>query len=485
MEKRSLVSIALIALGPAVALPAFAADIPVKALPAPVAYDWTGFYAGANLGYGLARNHSNETLTFPNGTQFSGEPFTLAPGGAVGGFQAGANWQTGRLVLGVEGDWQWSGQKTSVCIQTCSIGTGPLNMELAVAQDIRWLATLRGRVGYADGAFLWYVTGGGAEGDVRMDYAEGGRPVLASFNHTMTGWTAGAGVETTLGGNWTGRLEYLFVDLGMARDAYLAEFNNTQAVQANVRDHIVRLGLNYRFGEGAYASAAPLAAPAVAHDWRGFYAGATAGYGLGRDKDHENLSFLPMFPALTAQSFDQAPEGAPVGVQAGYNWQMGHWVAGLEGDWQWVNQHDVISITMGTPPSNLNQEGFTLDQRLRWLATFRGRIGYARNDWLWYLTGGAAMGSVEENDVLTVNFPTTVAATFRHTNGGWTLGGGVEKALGANWTAKLEYLYADLGTVTDAFAYPIPPSGAETETVHQRVTDHLVRLGVNYRFGGL
>jgi outer membrane immunogenic protein len=485
MEKPHFVSIALIALGLAVALPAFAADMPVKAPAALVAYDWTGFYAGGNVGYGVARDHSNETLTFPNGTQFSGEPFTLAPGGAVGGGQIGANWQSGRLVVGVEGDWQWSDQKDSVCIQTCSVGTGALNQALTVEQEIKWLATLRGRVGYADG-FLWYVTGGGAWGRVDdTDVAGAGTrpPIAATFSRVLGGWTAGGGVETAITGHWTAKLEYLYVDLGSTSDAFTSFFNNTQAVQANVHDHIVRLGVNYRFGggDGPYASAAPVyAAQDAGHDWRGFYIGANAGYGLGRDKGNEVLPVPPIFPAFTAQTFTQAPAGWPVGGQAGYNWQRGNWVAGLEGDWDWTNQHDVISITMGTPSSNLNHMGLTLDQRLRWLSTLRGRVGYDRGGWLWYVTGGAAFGSVVENDVLTINFPTITTAGFSHTKAGWTLGAGVEKTLVGNWTAKFEYLYADLGSTNDAIAV-----STAIDTVHQNVTEHLVRLGVNYRFSGL
>jgi outer membrane immunogenic protein len=152
-------------------------------------------------------------------------------------------------------------------------------------------------------------------------------------------------------------------------------------------------------------------------------------------------------------------------------------VAGLEGDWQWTNQRDSISITMGTPSSNLNKLGLTIDETLNWLATFRGRIGYDREDWLWYVTGGGAFGGITENDMLTVVAP-TVGANFSHTLGGWTAGAGVEKAIAGHWTAKLEYLYVNLGAMTDTI---VDAPGA-VETIHQSVSDQIVRLGLNYRF---
>ena len=189
MKKFLAIGVAVFALAPIG--PLSAADLPVKAVPAPpTPYDWTGFYAGGNVGYGAGSGHSGETLTFPNGTQFSGETFTLTPAGALGGLQAGGNVQRGNWVMGVEGDWQWSGQKASVCIQSCSVGTGPLNEALTVGQEITWLATLRGRLGYADGAYLWYVTGGGALGHVEFNYVAALPTVTAGFDHTRGGWTS-------------------------------------------------------------------------------------------------------------------------------------------------------------------------------------------------------------------------------------------------------------------------------------------------------
>jgi outer membrane immunogenic protein len=465
---------------------AMAADMPVKAplTPAAQIYDWSGFYVGGNIGYGVARDRGTDTYLFPDGTLFAGEAVTQAPAGAVGGGQIGANWQTGRWVLGLEGDWQGTGQKDSICVQTCSPNVGQLNYGVAISQRIDWLATLRGRLGYADGGFLWYMTAGGAWGSVTSTDIGLAGPLTfpANFSHSPGGWTVGAGVETALGGNWTAKLEYLYVDLGSTTDSFVASnFTNIENVHADVRDNIVRAGLNYRFG----GSSAPLASLDVtapsATSWTGFYVGGNAGYGFGHETGNESFpfSFMGFSGFFSAQSFSLAPAGAAAGLQAGYNWQSGNWVAGLEGDWDWTHQTDSISISGGTPATNINGGGLTIAPTLQWLATLRGRLGYTRDSWLWYVTGGGAWGGLAEADSLSLS-PTTVPASFTHALGGWTAGVGVEKDLGGHWSAKLEYLYIDLGQVTDAISITFPPT--VTDTINQHVTDHLIRGGVNYRF---
>jgi outer membrane immunogenic protein len=467
--------LALTAAAVLAASPALAADMAVKAPRAPAVqvYDWSGFYIGGNIGYGIGRNRGTDTLLFPDGTVFASEIITQAPAGFIGGGQMGANWQTGRWVLGVEGDWQSADEKNSICVQTCSANIGVLNYSVALSQRIDWLSTLRGRLGYADGGFLWYVTGGGAWGDVTSSDVGSNGPLNfpAGFSHLLGGWSLGAGVETALAGNWTAKLEYLYVDLGSTTDSFVASnFNNVEIVNTSVRDNIVRLGLNYRWG-GTRDPVTPVyvQAPSGAN-WTGFYFGGNAGYGVGHETGNE------IFPVFTAQSFSLAPAGPAAGLQAGYNWQSGNWVTGLEGDWDWTRQTDSISISGGTPASNVNKDGLTIAPTLQWLATLRGRFGYTHDTWLWYVTGGGAWGSLAEADSLSLN-PSTVPASFAHTLGGWTVGAGVEKDLGGHWSAKLEYLYIDLGRVTDAISI-----ATLTDTISQHVADHLMRVGLNYRF---
>lgn len=466
---------------------ATAADMALKAPTSPASplYDWSGFYIGGNIGYGIGRNRGTDTLLFPDGTVFASELITQAPAGALGGGQIGANWQTGHFVLGVEGDWQWADQKDFICIQTCSANLGALNTSVTIAQRIDWLSTLRGRLGYADGGLLFYLTGGGAWGGVRSTDIGFNGPLAfpAGFSHSAAGWSLGGGVETALVGNWTAKLEYLYVDLGQTTDSFVAsQFNNVEIVNTGVRDNIVRAGINYRWG-GSPDPVAPVYVKApTAANWSGLYVGGNAGYGVGHETGNEILPFSVMgFSGdFTKQSFSLAPAGPAAGLQAGYNWQSGNWVAGLEGDWDWTHQTDSISISGGTPASNANKDGLTIAPTMQWLATLRGRLGYAHDTWLWYVTSGGAWAGLAEADALSLN-PNTVPANFTHTLSGWTAGAGVEKNLGGHWSAKLEYLYVDLGHVTDAITITSAPITA-TDTISQRVADQLIRAGVNYKF---
>jgi outer membrane immunogenic protein len=196
---------------------AFAADLPVKAAPfspAPVA-NWTGFYAGVNVGGGWA--NTNDGLGSGDLT------------GVIGGGQLGYNWQVGQFVLGVEGDFQGSTQKKSDTL-------GPISVE----QKLPWLATLRGRLGYAPGPLLFYVTGGAAWVNYEVSGSAAG--LTASDNATQSAWTVGGGVEWMFLPHWSTKVEYLYVDTG---DKDVTLFGTT--VNGRAKDNIVRAGLNYHF----------------------------------------------------------------------------------------------------------------------------------------------------------------------------------------------------------------------------------------------
>ena len=123
------------------------------------------------------------------------------PKGFLVGGTLGYNYQTGSFVWGLEGDIAWSDVKGSVA---CGLG---LTCETAN----RWLGTARGRLGYAFDRLLPYITGGGAFGNVRASINPG--PIVSATN-TRIGWTVGAGLEYAFLGNWTAKIEYLYVDLG-------------------------------------------------------------------------------------------------------------------------------------------------------------------------------------------------------------------------------------------------------------------------------
>jgi outer membrane immunogenic protein len=205
------------------------------------------------------------------------------------------------------------------------------------------------------------------------------------------------------------------------------------------------------------------------------------------------------------------------GGQIGYNYQINPtWVVSLEGDLQWSGQKDSRSQSASSSgnsgfclievqgicevPARLEESATadsTLEARLRWFSTVRGRAGVLITPTLLlYGTGGLAFGGVKVSGSGTATDSATGCVTFRvdfcHTESvtsafafsqsktkfGWTLGGGVEAALAANWSLKAEYLYMDLGSVSGS----VPDNFGGTVSWDTGFTDHIVRVGLNYRF---
>jgi len=152
---------------------------------------------------------------------------------------------------------------------------------------------------------------------------------------------------------------------------------------------------------------------------------------------------------------------------------------GAEADWQWSNQSNTVCVAGCSSNFGFTvMSALTVEQKIHWLTTLRGRVGYVQNDWLLYATGGPAWGRTAENAVLQLGGG-VIAGSFNHTKSGFAVGAGSESKVVGNWTAKLEYLYVDLGTVTDTFS-TTPAVVVQTVTV--RVQEHVFRAGLNYAF---
>lgn len=180
--------------------------------------------------------------------------------------------------------------------------------------------------------------------------------------------------------------------------------------------------------------AMPTKAPAYVsqmYNWTGAYVGINGGYGFRGSN---------------------GADGWMVGGTVGYNWQSGGpLVWGIEGDLDWSRMRG-------------SDTAFT-ETRNNWLGTVRGRLGYAMGptgSWMPYVTGGVAFGDIENS--------VTGFGSARDTKAGWALGGGIEAALSGPWTAKVEYLYVDLG------------NGPTVGGVGSNFHTNIVRAGLNYRF---
>ena len=197
--------------------------------------------------------------------------------------------------------------------------------------------------------------------------------------------------------------------------------------------------------------AMPTKAPAYVapyYNWTGFYAGINGGGGFGSSEWTS--------PAGTAKA---DTSGGLVGGTLGYNYQMGRWVFGLEGDIDY-------STIKGDTSTGICVGGIC-ETKNSWLGTARGRIGYAFNRVLPYVTAGGAFGDVKMT-------PAGLGSET-DTQAGWTAGGGVEVGVSGPWTAKVEYLYVDLGKANCSVA----TCGASTDV---DFTANVVRAGINYRF---
>jgi outer membrane immunogenic protein len=226
MKKLILVSAAVSALA---ATPVFAADLPVRARPAPPvavapAYDWTGFYVGASLGGRWSDvTWTTTSPSFPGsliGNSANLDSSTVRAGGYVGyNWQFAPNW-----LVGIEGDIAWGDSDKSLAgFPGLCFAAGCGNFDTIKVRE-RWDASLRGRLGFlATPTFLIYATGGAAWQDTEVSANCLGTAINASYcaiavgnsvSTTKSGWTVGGGVETILWTNWLARLEYRFADYG-------------------------------------------------------------------------------------------------------------------------------------------------------------------------------------------------------------------------------------------------------------------------------
>jgi outer membrane immunogenic protein len=265
-------------------------------------------------------------------------------------------------------------------------------------------------------------------------------------------------------------------------------------------------------------------APIPVSPWSGWYVGVNLGYSWGNSDS--TFGFAETSGAVRATSGDSfSLNGVLGGGQIGYNWQVNTWVFGLEADIQGTGQDGsgggvcpggallpaapfvvngacTRSKLGDTRPFDIAAFPVTsnLSQELDWFGTVRGRVGYTVTPTLlFYATGGLAYGRVDStlavNGIIIGGTDGTNPFTLTPVSGvfgssttkvGWTIGTGLEGLIAGNWTAKIEYLYIDLGTVSGSFVTPVVTAtgGQLVTSFSSHITDHILRVGVNYKFAG-
>ena len=515
---------------------------PIFKAPVLSAWSWAGPYIGANIGYSVGKSKTDAVFSdFTTGAPLLATGSTDNLNGMIGGIQGGYNWQWGNWVGGIEADIQISGQGATpsylcpgaVCNPGIADFAAPVTATFDQGHKLDSFGTLRGRFGTTiTPDVLVYATGGLAVGSIRSTVrlagvgfdADGNPGAVSNAVSVLTqkaGWTAGAGLEGRLFGNVTGKIEYLYMDFGTISTSVTNPFNATPVTlssNSRITDNIVRVGLNYKLdpARGVYDVLAGIGAPSVYQalpykapvaygtpiesqwTWAGFYVGGTIGYGWGKSNTDTVFSDPATAGQLFATNGSRKLEGAIGGAQGGYNWVAGNMLAGVEADLNYSGQRarmragcpgevcNPALVGVASDPSvlALSDQG----QKLEWFATLRGRLGATVTPGaLAYVTGGLAVGEIMTAGTV-FGFdgdgnPVNTIVSSHNTKAGWTVGGGIEGRLAGNWTARLEYLYLDLGTVSTV---PTPAANATVATAfNSRVTDNIVRAGLNYKFDTL
>jgi outer membrane immunogenic protein len=222
---------------------------------------------------------------------------------------------------------------------------------------------------------------------------------------------------------------------------------------------------------------APIPFVAPIYNWTGFYLGLNAGGSWGR----QDNALVTVPGGATLFSNSDKLNGFIGGGQIGYNWQTDHWVFGIEADFQGSAQKADGGFVLAPIVGAAAFPGLTVayTDKLEWFGTVRGRVGYAFDRWLPYITGGWAYGHGNISGTGTTTPAGTVLAfSASQDYSGWTVGGGVEWAFMDHWSAKAEYLYINFGNGPTVTA-----NGAGTlAIVSGKMTDNIARLGINYKF---
>jgi outer membrane immunogenic protein len=219
-----------------------------------------------------------------------------------------------------------------------------------------------------------------------------------------------------------------------------------------------------------YTKAPPMVA--AVYDWSGFYIGANGGWGTSRNCwTNTAVGGVPFAP--TSEGCHDA-DGGTIGGQVGYRWQAGNWVFGLEAQGNWADFNGSnVSLLFGVPTTNRSKiDAFGL---------FTGQVGYAANNVLFYVKGGAAVTDNRYEGVLAG----TVLDRAEETRWGGTIGAGVEYAFAPNWSFGVEYNHLFMGTQNYNFQGVGPLAGIGTTRSDDVKQDaDLVTARINYRFGG-
>src|SRR6202051_4240119 len=221
-----------------------------------------------------------------------------------------------------------------------------------------------------------------------------------------------------------------------------------------------------------YTKAPPLVAPI--YDWSGFYIGLNGGGGSSHNCWYVSNSLGVPVPAAPSEGCHDATGGL-VGGQIGYRWQMTNWVFGLEAQGDWAN----LKGSNSSPPGTFGGLPFSNQTKIDAIGLFTGQVGYAWNNVLWYVKGGAAVADNKYSSFFTASG--VVFNQTTETRWGGTVGTGIEIGFAPNWSVGFEYDHLFMGNPNVTF--PVSAIAVtRSDNIRQDVDMGTIRI--NYRFGG-
>jgi outer membrane immunogenic protein len=253
--------------------------------------------------------------------------------------------------------------------------------------------------------------------------------------------------------------------------------------------------------------ARPLAAPVAVTNWTGCYVGGAVGNSWGHSSGYSTTAastagIVPPGSAISLAAVGQLSNGFDMtgvtgGFYGGCNYQFGVWVVGAEGDWM-ANNKEGQAFWVNGPSTGLLTPGLGIASggiwslKERWYATARGRLGYAVDKWLFFVTGGGAWVKLDSAEFFTSivgggasSGPLATANLQSDRRSGWTVGGGFEYALKYGWSIRSEYLYIKIPSYTTF----TPGQGNGTlltlapTNLNVDLNNHIWRAGLTYQFG--
>jgi outer membrane immunogenic protein len=240
--------------------------------------------------------------------------------------------------------------------------------------------------------------------------------------------------------------------------------------------------------------------PPPAYTWSGCYIGGGGGYSTGRSTQYTTagtrvtgpfgVAAAPgaVVPPAGVNITDQFNLSGFIGTgELGCNWQWGAWVFGVEGDGSTTNKEGQSFETQLVPFLGAGRGNWISQTQERWLVTARARLGLTNFWWfgpqtMVYVTGGGAWAKIDTSEFLPGTLATTTGVQQSNTRGGWTVGGGLEYAVGYGWSVKSEFLYVKFDDYTTFTNAPFSATGGNIAPRTNKLEDYIWRAGLNYKF---